>query len=71
MLIDGQFTLADAHRLVGVILDGKKKLTTVYVTHAHPDHYFGLAVLKQAFPKAKLVALPATVAEIKKTRRPR
>ena len=67
VLVDGQLTLSDAHRLVGLILDSKKTLTTVYVTHAHPDHYFGLVVVKQAFPKVKIVALPATVAEIKKT----
>src|SRR4051812_37772316 len=67
VLVDGQFTLSDAHRLVGLVLDSKKALTTVYVTHAHPDHYFGLVVIKQAFPKVKIVALPATVAEIKKT----
>jgi len=67
VLVDGQFTLSDAHRLVAMILDSKKTLTTVYVTHAHPDHYFGLVVVKEAFPKAKIVALPATVAEIKKT----
>lgn len=67
VLIDGQLTLADAHRLVGAILDSKKNLTTVYVTHFHPDHYFGLVVVKQAFPKVKIVAQPATVAEIKKS----
>ena len=67
VLVDGQFTLSDAHRLVGMILDSKKTLTTVYVTHAHPDHYFGLVVIKQAFPKVRIVAQPATVAEIKKT----
>jgi glyoxylase-like metal-dependent hydrolase (beta-lactamase superfamily II) len=67
VLIDGQLTLADAHRLVGAILDAKKNLTTVYVTHFHPDHYFGLTVVKQAFPKVKIVAQPATIAEIKKT----
>jgi glyoxylase-like metal-dependent hydrolase (beta-lactamase superfamily II) len=67
ILIDAQFTLADAHRLAAMILESKKNLTTVYVTHAHPDHYFGLQVIKQTFPKAKIVALPATVAEIKKT----
>src|SRR5512133_204969 len=67
ILIDAQFDLADAHRLVAMILESKKNLTAVYITHDHPDHYFGLAVIKQAFPKAKLVALPATVAEIKKT----
>ncbi len=67
VVIDGQLTLADGHRLVAAILDSKKTLTTVYVTHWHPDHYFGLVVLKQAFPKAKIVAQPATVADIKKT----
>lgn len=67
ILVDAAFTLADAHRVAAAILDSKKNLTTVYVTHFHPDHYFGLAVLKQAFPKAKLVALPATVADIKKS----
>ena len=67
VLVDGQFTLSEAHRLVGLILDSKKTLTTVYVTHSHQDHYFGLVVIKQAFPKVKILAQPATVAEIKKT----
>lgn len=67
ILVDGQFTLADAHRLVAMILESKKTLTTVYVTHGHPDHYFGLAVIQQAFPKAKLVALPGAAAQIGKT----
>ncbi len=65
VLIDAQFALADAHRLVAMILESKKNLTTVYVTHAHPDHYWGLGVIKQAFPNAKLVALPDTVKDIK------
>lgn len=71
ILIDAQFDLADAHRLVAQLLESKKNLTTVYITHYHPDHYFGLAVIKQAFPKAKLVALPAALAEIKKTAKPK
>lgn len=64
ILIDGQFSLADAHRLVAMIMESKKTLTTVYVTHSHPDHYFGLNVIKQAFPKVKIVATPTTVKEI-------
>jgi len=67
ILIDAQFDRADAHRLVAQILESKKNLTTVFITHAHPDHSFGLEVIHQAVPKAKRVALPATVAEIKKT----
>ena len=64
ILIDAQFTLSDAHRLAAMILESKKNLTTVYVTHAHPDHYWGLAVIRQTFPQARLVALPETVADI-------
>jgi glyoxylase-like metal-dependent hydrolase (beta-lactamase superfamily II) len=65
ILIDAQFRLSDAHRLVAAILESKKNLTTVYVTHPHPDHYFGLVVIRQAFPNAKFVALPKVVDGIK------
>ena len=61
LLIDPQFSLSEAHKLAAEILETKKNLATIYSTHAHPDHLFGLAVLKQAFPAAKIVALPATV----------
>ena len=61
VVIDPQFSLSEAHKLAAEILETKKRLTTIYSTHAHPDHLFGLAVLKQAFPAAKIVALPATV----------
>lgn len=67
VLIDAQFSLADAHRLVAQILESKKTLTTVFITHSHPDHYFGLEAIKAAFPKAKFVATPGALAEIKKT----
>jgi glyoxylase-like metal-dependent hydrolase (beta-lactamase superfamily II) len=61
LVIDPQFTLSEAHKLAAAILETKKRLVTIYSTHAHPDHLFGLAVLKQAFPEARIVALPATV----------
>lgn len=65
IVIDPQFSLSEAHRLAAEILESKKNLTTIYVTHPHPDHFFGLAVLKQAFPNARAVALPATANAIK------
>jgi glyoxylase-like metal-dependent hydrolase (beta-lactamase superfamily II) len=61
LVIDPQFSLSEAHKLAAAILETKKRLVTIYSTHAHPDHLFGLAVLKQAFPEARIVALPATV----------
>src|SRR6187401_109935 len=65
LLIDPQFSLSEAHKLVAEILETRKHLATIYSTHPHPDHLFGAAVLKQAFPDAKFVALPATVAAAK------
>lgn len=65
LVIDPQFSLSEAHRLTAEILESKKNLTLIYVTHPHPDHFFGLAVLKEAFPSARIVALPATANAIK------
>lgn len=65
LVIDPQFSLSEAHKLAAEILESKKNLTLIYVTHPHPDHLFGLAVLHQAFPAARIVALPATVAAAK------
>ena len=65
LVIDPQFSLSEAHKLAAEILESKKNLALIYVTHPHPDHLFGLAVLHQAFPQAKIVALPATVAGAK------
>jgi len=65
LVIDPQFSLSEAHRLAAEIIESKKHLATIYSTHPHPDHLFGLAVLKQAFQDVKMVALPATVAGAK------
>lgn len=65
ILVDPQFLLSEAHKVAAMILESKKNLTTVYSTHGHPDHYFGLAVMKPAFPGARLVALPSVVTGIK------
>ena len=57
VLIDAQWTLSNAHRVIAEIAETGKRLTTIYVTHAHPDHYFGLGVIANAFPSARVIAL--------------
>jgi glyoxylase-like metal-dependent hydrolase (beta-lactamase superfamily II) len=66
VLIDAQWTLSNAHRVVAEILETGKILKTVYVTHAHPDHYFGLGPIAEAFPKARVIALPTVARTINK-----
>jgi glyoxylase-like metal-dependent hydrolase (beta-lactamase superfamily II) len=64
VLIDAQFQRNDAEALVQKIKATGKKLTTVYISHSDPDYYFGLDVVQAAFPDAKIVATPQTVAAI-------
>ncbi|MFF3582385.1 MBL fold metallo-hydrolase [Streptomyces mirabilis] len=65
LLVDGQFTLAEQHRVLGDVIDSGKELTTVVVTTADPDYYFGLEVIRQAFPDVRIVATATTVERIK------
>jgi glyoxylase-like metal-dependent hydrolase (beta-lactamase superfamily II) len=71
VLIDAQFTQSDAQRVAKEIADSGRNLTTVYVTHDHPDHYFGADVIKRAFPKARIVALPAVIKAIRASAEPK
>ncbi|WP_431106753.1 MBL fold metallo-hydrolase [Variovorax paradoxus] len=64
VLIDAQFQRNDAEALVQKIKASGKKLSTVYISHSDPDYYFGLDVIQAAFPDAKIVATPQTVAAI-------
>jgi glyoxylase-like metal-dependent hydrolase (beta-lactamase superfamily II) len=61
ILVDGQFFTADADKVVAMVKASGKTLTTVFLTHAHPDHYLGLGVIGAAFPQAKIVATQAVV----------
>jgi len=64
VLIDAPFTNADAHRLVADMLETGKNLTTIYVTHDHPDHFWAMQVVMDAYPEAKVISHPDVVADI-------
>jgi glyoxylase-like metal-dependent hydrolase (beta-lactamase superfamily II) len=65
-LIDAQWSLSNGHRVAAEILETGKDLKTIYITHAHPDHYFGLGPIVEAFPGAKVIALPSIARTINK-----
>ncbi|MDF7660926.1 MBL fold metallo-hydrolase [Erwiniaceae bacterium L1_54_6] len=56
ILVDAQFTLSNAHRLVADLMELKRDLKIIYLTHLHPDHYLGLEVIKSVYPNAEVVA---------------
>lgn len=67
VLIDAQFTLAEAEKVAQEIKKSGKKLTAIYVSYGDPDFYFGLEVFKKYFPEVTAYATPATVEHIKAT----
>ena len=67
VLIDAPFTRSDAHRVVADILDSGKNLKYIYVTHDHPDHFFNVEVIVDAFPDVEVISAPAVVQDIWKS----
>lgn len=67
VLIDAQFSAEQARKLAEQIKATGKRLSTIYISHGDPDFYFGLDTLKAAFPDAKVVATPQTIAHIQAT----
>lgn len=61
VLVDAVFLREDVEALGNLIADTGKKLTTIYVTHGHADHYFGIGELLKQFPEARAVALPNVI----------
>ncbi|MEA2588805.1 MAG: hypothetical protein QOH66_1732 [Actinomycetota bacterium] len=61
VLIDAVLTPEDAGRIVEWIRATGKNLTTIYITHGHGDHFFGLNTILAGFPNARAVTAAAVV----------
>jgi glyoxylase-like metal-dependent hydrolase (beta-lactamase superfamily II) len=61
VLVDTLTTIAEASALADWIALHDKNLTTIYCTHGHFDHFFGLSVLLERFPEARAIATPKSV----------
>src|ERR1700731_4702731 len=56
MLVDAQLTKTNAERVLKEIINTKKPLTIIYITHEHADHFLGLEVFKEAYPGVRIIA---------------
>jgi glyoxylase-like metal-dependent hydrolase (beta-lactamase superfamily II) len=57
IVFDAQWTLSNAHRVVAELYEYGKKPKAIFISHGHPDHYFGTEVFLQAFPGTPVYAL--------------
>src|SRR6266852_6584368 len=61
ILVDAFMTVEQATALADWVASKNKNLATIYITHGHADHWFGIGTLLERFPNAKAVATPDTV----------
>ncbi|MBB5574688.1 MBL fold metallo-hydrolase [Rhizobium paranaense] len=61
VLVDTLTTTAEAEALAAWVALHHRNLTTIYITHGHPDHFIGLSVLLRRFPDARAIATPKAV----------
>jgi glyoxylase-like metal-dependent hydrolase (beta-lactamase superfamily II) len=61
VLVDAFMTVKQADALADWVAAGGKNLTTIYITHGHGDHWFGIGALLERFPNARAVATPGVV----------
>ena len=70
VLVDALATVREATALADWVALHDRRLTTIYVTHGHGDHYLGLSVLLDRFPEARAVATAGTVEQMRKQTTP-
>src|SRR5580700_9532361 len=56
MLVDAQLTKTNAERVLQQIKETKKPLSTIYITHEHADHFLGLEIFGEAYPRVRIIA---------------
>ena len=61
LLVDTFLSDAQTADLADWIATTGRRLSAIYITHGHPDHFFGLKLLRDRFPSARALALPQVV----------
>jgi glyoxylase-like metal-dependent hydrolase (beta-lactamase superfamily II) len=56
---------SDTERLADAAQASGKRLTKVWVSHAHPDHFLQLAVIADRFPDAEVLTTPSVLDDLR------
>jgi glyoxylase-like metal-dependent hydrolase (beta-lactamase superfamily II) len=65
VLVESLCTVREATALADWVALHDRRLTTIYITHGHGDHWLGLSVLQGRFPQARAVASAGTVRQMR------
>jgi glyoxylase-like metal-dependent hydrolase (beta-lactamase superfamily II) len=66
VLVDPLLTDKQGESLAAWVEQHGKRLTTIYATHGHGDHFFGATALLPRFPGARFVATPRVVERMRR-----
>jgi len=61
LLVDTFLSDGQTAELAEWVAASGRRLSTIYITHGHPDHFFGLKLLRDRFPEARAIATPEVV----------
>src|SRR5262249_35881990 len=64
VLVDALMTTDESRALAGWVAETGLKVTAIFVTHAHGDHFFGAPAVLERFPDARVVATPGVAAHM-------
>ncbi|OCR00768.1 hypothetical protein BCD67_23835 [Oscillatoriales cyanobacterium USR001] len=66
ILVDGLYFLADGKQLADWVARSGKNLKAIWITHAHPDHYFAVTQVLERFPNTPVYSIPEVVEDIRR-----
>jgi glyoxylase-like metal-dependent hydrolase (beta-lactamase superfamily II) len=66
LLVDAQLTKTNAEKVLQAVKATNKALSIIYITHEHADHFLGLEVFKEAYPRVRILANSNVVDRINK-----